>query len=404
MIIIISNNITLVSQSSAQVLPISSPLSPTMATGTKADGKIVEGEFRYDALRDLQTSNNYQLAVCSENCTSVTPKVMYDASTNIFIGFSTPLDHGVSVTQFFQTDSYDQLKEWFENEEKSNLLNVHMLELLTISKSSSTSFLLGAYRITSKFNSIDVLRRWLWIFERSRISNIRILAFSADCDPKYLRAMRLITGFFAKLPNIPISERNDVLEQSIETNAWISKTDVYPKDRQNFGSCAKISTDDVLFPLNNVSDSYATQVYLRLLRSIIIAYIEKSASIIDRIYHSWMTVFICRLWWTGLQLTDEEKISTEHQDKNKAFFFITKAAYHSIEINAHTLLSVVILVCQHDLPESALCISSFNSQTCENVFRLTRSMPGTFSSNVNFTVGQFLRRAGKLSVLQDIER
>ncbi|CAF3773028.1 unnamed protein product [Rotaria socialis] len=218
MIIIISNNITLASQSSAQVLPISSPLSPTMATGTKADGKIVEGEFRYDALRDLQTSNNYQLAVCSENCTSVTPKVMYDASTNIFIGFSTPLDHGVSVTQFFQTDSYDQLKEWFENEEKSNLLNVHMLELLTISKSSSTSFLLGAYRITSKFNSIDVLRRWLWIFERSRISNIRILAFSADCDPKYLRAMRLITGFFAKLPNIPISERNDVLEVKLPKN------------------------------------------------------------------------------------------------------------------------------------------------------------------------------------------
>jgi hypothetical protein len=31
-------------------------------------------------------------------------------------------------------------------------------------------------------------------------------------------------------------------------------------------------------------------------------------------------------------------------------------------------------------------------------------MSGTFASNVNFTVNQFLRRAGKLSVLQDIER
>ncbi|CAF4205359.1 unnamed protein product [Rotaria magnacalcarata] len=80
------------------------------------------------------------------------------------------------------------------------------------------------------------------------------------------------------------------------------------------------------------------------------------------------------------------------------------AAYHSIEINAHTLLSVVLLVCQHDLPESALSISSYNSQTCENIFRLTKSMSGTFSSNVNFTVAQFLRWAGKLSVLQEIER
>ena len=31
-------------------------------------------------------------------------------------------------------------------------------------------------------------------------------------------------------------------------------------------------------------------------------------------------------------------------------------------------------------------------------------MSGTFSSNVNFTVDQFLRRAGNLSVLQEIER
>ncbi|CAF2843639.1 unnamed protein product [Rotaria sp. Silwood2] len=306
---------------------------------TKAGGKIVEGEFRYDALSDLQISNNYQLAICSEDCTGVIQKVVYDASTSTVIEFSTPLDHGVPVPQFFQADSYDELKKCFENEEKSNLLNVHMLERLTISKSSSTSFFLGAYGITSKFNSIDVLRRWLWVFERSRISNIRILTFSTDCDPKYLRAMRLISGFFAKLPNIPIIHlctkiRNRLLSQSASMfigNGKISvdvlfdliknqsklihglvKTDVYPKDRQNFSSCAKISTDDVLSALNNASDSYATQVYLRLLRSIILAYIEQSTSIIDRIYHSWITVFICRLWWTWLQLTDVEEISTEY--------------------------------------------------------------------------------------------
>ncbi|CAF1487598.1 unnamed protein product [Adineta steineri] len=36
--------------------------------------------------------------------------------------------------------------------------------------------------------------------------------------------------------------------------------------------------------------------------------------------------------------------------------------------------------------------------------KLTRSMSGTFSSNVNFMAAQFLRRVGKLSILQDIER
>ncbi|CAF4917443.1 unnamed protein product, partial [Rotaria socialis] len=78
-----------------------------------------------------------------------------------------------------------------------------------------------AYGITSEFNSIDVLRRWLWIFQYCQTSNIRILAFSTDCDPKYLRAMRLITGFFAKLPNIPISERDDALELKLP-KGWSS--------------------------------------------------------------------------------------------------------------------------------------------------------------------------------------
>ena len=44
------------------------------------------------------------------------------------------------------------------------------------------------------------------------------------------------------------------------------------------------------------------------------------------------------------------------------------------------------------------------SQKCENIFRVARSMSGTFSSSVNFAVYQFLRRDRKLSVLQDIER
>nr|ACD54737.1 unknown [Adineta vaga] len=430
----------------------------------KAGGKILEGEFRFDLLKQLQASNGYQLAVCSEDCTGVIQKITYSASSNTFIGLSTPLDHGIPVSQYYRTDSFDQLRMWFENNEKSTLLNVHMLELLNVSTLTSSPFLLAAYGITSQFNSIDVLRRWLWIYDHSRHSNIRVLVFSTDCDAKYLRAMRLATGFFAKLPNIPVSEHTDAFEVKLpqEWSSWffmrprqlffcfqdpvhlctkirnrllsqsasltigdeqvsidvlfdlidnqsklihgLVKTDVNPKDRQNFNSCIKISSTDVSAALENVTGSYATRVYLRLIRSVILAYVERDTSIMDRIYYSWMTVFICRLWWSWLYLTNVDELSMENFDNTKNPFFITRAAYHSIEINAHTLLAVVLLVCQHDLPESALNISSFHSQSCENIFRLTRSMSGTFSSNVNFTVNQFLGRAGKLSVLQDIER
>ncbi|CAF1467115.1 unnamed protein product [Rotaria sordida] len=51
----------------------------------------------------------------------------------------------------------------------------------------------------------------------------------------------------------------------------------------------------------------------------------------------------------------------------------------------------------------ALRIWLFSSQTCESMFRIARSMPGPFSSVVNFSVAEFLRRAEKLSILQAIK-
>ena len=218
----------------------------------------------------------------------------------------------------------------------------------------------------------------MWIFETCRSSNIRIFSFSTDCDPKYLRAMRLITGFFAKLPNIPIIERTDVFEVNLPRtwSSWffyahtstiflfsrscafmhkfrnrllsssasmiigegkismdflfdlinsqsklihgLVKTDAQPKDKQNFPSCVKISNDDVLPSLEDISGSYATRVYLRLVRSIILAYIEGNTPTMDRIYHSCLAVFVCRLWWTWLQLVTMKQISTEHNDKDKS--------------------------------------------------------------------------------------
>ena len=35
-----------------------------------ASGKLVEGEFRYDVFHHIQASHDYQLAICSEDCTT----------------------------------------------------------------------------------------------------------------------------------------------------------------------------------------------------------------------------------------------------------------------------------------------------------------------------------------------
>ncbi|CAF4854131.1 unnamed protein product, partial [Rotaria socialis] len=151
-------------------------------------------------------------AVCSEDATAVIKKVTYNAATNTFTGFSLPLERGIPVARHFQTDSFDELNNWFENEDKTDYLNVHIVQPLIASSPYSSPFLLAAYGISNNFKAIDVLNRWIWIFEKSKQSNVRIVAFSTDCDPRYLLAMRLATGFFAKFVNISLCDRKDVLD------------------------------------------------------------------------------------------------------------------------------------------------------------------------------------------------
>jgi hypothetical protein len=90
-------------------------------------------------------------------------------------------------------------------------------------------------------------------------------------------------------------------------------------------------------------------------------------------------------------------------EKKSSDLFVTTSVHFSIELNAHSLLANCLLVRQHQLPESALSISKYHSRSCENTLRLTRSISGAFSSIVNFTVEQFLKRAGKFAVLTEIE-
>jgi hypothetical protein len=429
----------------------------------KAGACIGEAEFRYDALNQHQNSLNYQIAVCSEDSTGVIKKVSYNAATNTFGGFATPLENGIPKSEYFKTDSFDVLKEWFENKNKSNYLNVHMMQPLIESKPFISPFLLAAYGISNTFTAMDILNRWMWIFEKSQESNVRTVAFSTDCDPRYLLAMRLTTGFFSKLTNTSFFDRNDTLKIHLpkDWSRWfflpsyqvffcfqdpihlcaelrnrmfskvaslligkgevsievlnkllvtkskfvhgLVKTDMEPTDKQNYKSCLKILDEKVINALEDIDGSLATQIYLRLLRSISLAYIEHNTPIIDRIYHSWLAVFICRIWQTWLYLVRKKDISEYHSQMPIENLFITVPALFSIEMNAHNLVAICLLVHQQDLPVSALRFSKYHSQSCEATFRNARSMSGVFSTVVNFTTEQFLKRAGKLSVLADIQ-
>ena len=76
----------------------------------------------------------------------------------------------------------------------------------------------------------------------------------------------------------------------------------------------------------------------------------------------------------------------------------------SVELNAHNLLYLILLVQQKHSPKQALVnFTSFNSQACESIFRDARSLSGSFSTMVNYTVNDFIRRARKLSILNRLK-
>ena len=149
-----------------------------------------------------------------------------------------------------------------------------------------------------------------------------------------------------------------------------------------------------------------------MIRNIQIAFINKQTSYIDRIQCAWKTVFLTRFWYIWLSsktiseldsiLIDSFSLNVNRKKNTKQQYFMTLPAMFSIEINSHTLVYLALLVIQHHLPVECLNISLFNSQTCENTFRLCRAMSGPFSSIVNFTVHQFLQRAKKLSYLNSV--
>ncbi|CAF4823188.1 unnamed protein product, partial [Rotaria sp. Silwood2] len=100
---------------------------------------------------------------------------------------------------------------------------------------------------------------------------------------------------------------------------------------------------------------------------------------------------------SGLTISDKKKNDTKRK------YFITYQSFFSVEINAHCLVYLAVLVSEGQLPPEALLIWLQNSQTCENTFRSARSISSVNSAGVNFTVSQFLSQINKLSTLQNIK-
>ncbi|CAF5205621.1 unnamed protein product, partial [Rotaria magnacalcarata] len=65
------------------------------------------------------------------------------------------------------------------------------------------------------YQTVYIIRRWIWIFEQSSLKNVCDVEFSTDGHTKYMRTIRLATGFLVALSNIKLNSYTDAFHVKI---------------------------------------------------------------------------------------------------------------------------------------------------------------------------------------------
>lgn len=95
-----------------------------------------------------------------------------------------------------------------------------------------------------------------------------------------------------------------------------------------------------------------------------------------------------RIWRTWLKNKNEYTLGNN---------FITTNCYNCIEMNAHSLIRLIVQFRDDkNLTPDMFTVWNFSSQTCEQFFRATRSLSTTFSTVVNFSMKDIISRLKRI--------
>lgn len=173
----------------------------------------------------------------------------------------------------------------------------------------------------------------------------------------------------------------------------LTASDINPKDRQNFGSLVKIVQPrfrDLL--KEHVPDSDATILYLTLCDLVVSSFRDHQLKPLERVYKIWYCVFVLRGWRLFVKKSKNYTLQRN---------FITSNAYTCIELNAHSIVEVMVHLRKINKPEWFIPIL-MSSQPCEEFFRKIRSFTTTYSTQVNFSMLEIMHRIKKIQLQGDI--
>ena len=156
----------------------------------------------------------------------------------------------------------------------------------------------------------------------------------------------------------------------------------------NFDAVARLCRPEVREALTvHIPGSEATCFYLKLMDYITSAFIEKNLLPLERVYRIWYAVFSLRYWRFWISLDKEYSMANN---------FISLNSYLCAEINAHSLI-LMILRLRRDGTPHLLLTWLYSSQPCEAFFKAIRSMSPVASTQTYCTFSEFMDRAAKVN-------
>lgn len=160
----------------------------------------------------------------------------------------------------------------------------------------------------------------------------------------------------------------------------LTPSDLNPMDRMNYKCIAKIIDDKVLKLLPQVRNAQGTLTYLRIIKSLSIAFCEQNVTNEDRLKNAIFAVTFLRIWKKWLI---DEKISMKH--------FVTSNVFEGIEVNMVLFFNLLKRNLLHLIP-------FLSSQNCERFFATLRTYTGMESLISNCSIKGFTSRANRIQL------
>ena len=382
--------------------------------------KIEEGQFYFDEVKTHLTEWNAPLFVhIHVDDTRCKNRVEYDNPVDRFVGWCMPCTNGIPDVNAFRFVTFEEIQQAFNNETVAKYAHCIVVKSVSVVVPSFLLFVVGT---NSKYDFNDVLNRLKHISSELANRGITVVSIGADGAGPFLKAMLTESKLFTKsshenvpetwsfylMPKLSYAELNAqdhihllaklrtcllnpsnllTLGNEIATRTHLKHVlDSYPKsrhnltlraidtkDKQNYTSIALLVSEDVescLLDLSSKLRTRGTIIYLTVMRCIRNSIFDKGISPLERIDLIWFSLFFCRIWRSWLR-------ENGYPEKDH---FITTNIYTCLELNSHLIVSLVFGCMEGKLPVDSLRVWLTGSQGCEQMFRLLRSMTGTFST------------------------